>query len=234
MLLRVGIENNNDNRSIAWALEHPGCFAYGQDAAEAERNMTQAAQDYTSWVRAHGMTWMNDGLPEIKVEEAFDAYRLSPDPDQIPVPGAGALIESFFLCDGEPLNGTDIERSFKLLDWSRQDLLRVVKGLSDQQLNEEHPGERWSINGILLHVAHAEWWYQERVGSPFPEHEDDLPSDPPACLELVRAHFSSMLPKLEGVHQALDVEGEIWSPRKMLRRALWHERDHTQHIRKLR
>ncbi len=43
MLLRVGIENNNDGRTIAWALEHPGCFAYGQDAAEAQATMTAAA-----------------------------------------------------------------------------------------------------------------------------------------------------------------------------------------------
>jgi hypothetical protein len=30
------------------------------------------------------------------------------------------------------------------------------------------------------------------------------------------------------------LSGETWSARKVLRRAMWHERDHTQHIRKLR
>jgi hypothetical protein len=29
MIFRIGIENNNDNRTIAWALDHPGCFAWG-------------------------------------------------------------------------------------------------------------------------------------------------------------------------------------------------------------
>lgn len=29
------------------------------------------------------------------------------------------------------------------------------------------------------------------------------------------------------------IDGEFWSPRKMLRRAVWHERDHTFHIDKL-
>jgi hypothetical protein len=29
------------------------------------------------------------------------------------------------------------------------------------------------------------------------------------------------------------LEGEFWSPRKLLRRAVWHERDHSQHIRQL-
>jgi hypothetical protein len=28
-------------------------------------------------------------------------------------------------------------------------------------------------------------------------------------------------------------KGELWSPRKLLRRAIWHERDHTEHILKI-
>jgi hypothetical protein len=28
-------------------------------------------------------------------------------------------------------------------------------------------------------------------------------------------------------------EGELWSPRKVVRRMLWHERDHIEHIQKL-
>ena len=35
------------------------------------------------------------------------------------------------------------------------------------------------------------------------------------------------------VDKVVGLEGELWSPRKMLRRAAWHERDHTEHIRKL-
>ncbi len=36
-----------------------------------------------------------------------------------------------------------------------------------------------------------------------------------------------------GVNQVAGLDGELWSPRKVLRRTLWHERDHTGHIRKL-
>jgi len=50
---------------------------------------------------------------------------------------------------------------------------------------------------------------------------------------VVRDHFNSLLPRLDGVDHVVGLEGEIWSPRKALRRALWHERDHTEHIRKL-
>jgi len=50
---------------------------------------------------------------------------------------------------------------------------------------------------------------------------------------MVRASFTDLLPKLEGVKKVLGVDGEFWSPRKVLRRALWHERDHVEHIKKL-
>ena len=38
---------------------------------------------------------------------------------------------------------------------------------------------------------------------------------------------------MDGVKQVIGVDGEFWSPRKVLRRALWHERDHMEHIKKL-
>ena len=46
MIFRIGIENNNDERAITWALDHPGCFAYGQDSEEAHRNFLTSAGEY--------------------------------------------------------------------------------------------------------------------------------------------------------------------------------------------
>ena len=45
--------------------------------------------------------------------------------------------------------------------------------------------------------------------------------------------LTSLLPKLVGVNKVLGLGRELWSPRKALRRALGHERDHTEHIRRL-
>jgi hypothetical protein len=233
MHIRVGIENNNDDRSIAWALEHPGCYAYGRDAEEARVNMAQAVQDYAAWVRQHGMSWMDAPSLEVEVEETFDAYFVPRDTAPAQGTKDSYMVESFFHQDVQPLTGTDVERALKLLAWSRQDLLDAIRGLSRAKLEQTYPGERWSINGILKHIAGSEWWYQDRIGAPFPQREEDLPADPMEGLELVRAHYLSLLPKLEAVHHTLQLEGERWSPRKVLRRAAWHERDHTEHIRKL-
>ncbi len=57
-----------------------------------------------------------------------------------------------------------------------------------------------------------------------------LPKDPFQRLEVVRQRLIEALPSLAGSKQVLGVDGELWSPRKLLRRALWHEMDHIGHI----
>jgi len=232
MIFRIGIENSNDDRTIAWALDHPGCFAYGQDSEEAQRNFPQAAQDYAAWIAQHAESWLDDKV-EVIVEEVFDAYFINPSFERVERGRDTRMVESFFVHDWKPLIPHEIERALKLLAWSRVDLLSVVEGLTAEKLAQTYPNERWPIHGILRHIGGAEWWYQERIGYPFPENENNLPSDPFKRLEVVRDHFTSLLPNLDGVSKVIGVEGEIWSPRKALRRALWHERDHTEHIRKL-
>src|SRR5512140_984411 len=183
MQLRIGIENNNDGRSIAWALEHPGCFAYGRDGDEARANMPQAVQQYADWVRQHGMSWMQASSLDVAVEQTFDAYMLPPGEALTYGYKQPYLVESFFHYDEQPLTGADVERALKLLTWTRQDLLDCIQGLSPDKLNQSYEGERWSINGILKHIGGSEWWYQERIGHPFPAHEQELSEDPMERLE---------------------------------------------------
>lgn len=232
MIYRIGIENNNDDRTIAWALEHPGCFAYGRDSQEAQQNFVQAAREYAAWTKSRGGSWLDDEV-QVVLEETYDVYFITPAFEVSERGRNSYMVESIFVHDWKPLKREEIERALKLLTWSRADLISLVTDLSVEQLEQDYPNERWSIQGILNHIGGGEWFYQERIGYPFPQNEEDLPSDPFQRLAVVRDHFRSLLPKLEGMDKVVGLEGEIWSPRKALRRAVWHERDHTEHIRKL-
>jgi hypothetical protein len=232
MIFQLGIENNNDDRTIAWALDHPGCFAYGQDSEEAQKNFPQAAREYAAWIAQHGESWLDDEI-EVIVEETFDAYFINQAFERVERGKDTYMVESFFVHDWKPLVPHEIEHALKLLAWSRADLMSLVQGLSTEKLEQTYPSERWNINGILKHIGGAEWWYQERIGYPFPENEEELPANPFERLAVVRDHFNSLLPKLDKVNKVVGLDGEIWSPRKVLRRTLWHEKDHTEHIRKL-
>lgn len=229
MYFRIGLENNMEGRSIAWAVEHPGCFVYGATGSEALGNLPAAIEEYIGWVtQRETQTWLTPGDIEIQLDETWEAYQINEDYELVP---EGYEINAWFLYDWKPLSMEEIERGLKLLSWTRADVLETVKDLSPEKLDATYPNERWSIAGILKHIGGAEWWYLNRLGLAFPRPE--VPQDPFERLEKVRSRFEEVLPELAGSKQVVGIDGEFWSPRKMLRRAVWHERDHNNHIRKL-
>jgi len=232
MIFRIGLENNNEGiRSIAWALEHPGCFAYGADGDSALAALSVALRDYEAWIAKHeSQPWLSIDTIESHVEDAWTDYNINEafDRDE---KSDYYMVDAWFQHDWKPLTATDIERGLKLLAWSREDLLKTIEGLDAKKLDQTYPNERWSIAGILKHIGGAECWYLDRLELALPREQ--IPSEPFARLKVSRARLNEVLPTLEGSKQVVGVDGEFWSPRKVLRRALWHERDHIEHIRKL-
>ena len=229
MLIRTGVENNMEGRSIAWALEHPGCFAYGLDGEAALEALPAAWRAYVTWISTHtSQSWLSDEPAESRLEDAWDGYAID---ELFERSQQGYEVNAWFLHDWKPLTQLEIERGLHVLSWSRSDLLATVANLSEDKLSQSYAGERWNILGILKHIAGAEWWYLDRLGLAFPRNE--VPGQPFERLEKVREHFLQVLPALAGIQQVTGVSGEFWSPRKILRRAAWHELDHIEHIRKL-
>lgn len=230
MIFRVGIENNKDERSIAWALEHPGCFAYGANARTACLNLETAIQKYATWIlKTQPTTWLNFDEVEIIPEETWEVYSINENLDKVETDGY--YVESFFRYDWKPLKREEVEHAIDMMYLTRDQLLITVSRLCAEKLAATYPIERWSINGILDHVGSAEWWYIDRLGLAFPESQ--LSKEPMLRLKQSRDLLIRTLPKLIGVSQVVGREGEFWSPRKILRRALWHELDHIEHIKKL-
>ncbi len=225
----VGLENNTEGRSQAWVLGHPGCFAYGTDGSRALQAVPQAIRDYYEWIAVHtSASWQTGTDTENRLEETWECYTID---DNFELAQEGYEVNAWFRHDWRPLSTEEIDRGLLLLAWERQDLLKTVIDLSPVILARTYPGERWSIAGILNHIGGAEWWYQDRLGLAFPRLE--VPDDPFQRLEKVRSNLDKVLPALAGSTQVVGVSGEFWSPRKLLRRAVWHEADHIVHIRKL-
>ena len=233
MKFQVGIENNLEGRSIAWALEHPGCYAYGMGGNAAALNLESVLNTYSAWIlRRETKTWLSFAEDDIEVEinGRWDSYFINDDMDKVSE-ADGYSVNAFFPYDWKPLTAKDVDRALKLLDWTRTDLLKDVHGVSEEKLNTKFPTERWTIKEILGHVGGAEWWYLDRLELAFPR--DKLPEEPIERLKKTRWLVNAVLPKLVGVKRVVGVDGELWSPRKILRRIVWHERDHTEHIRQL-
>lgn len=230
MLFHIGLENHVEGRSLAWVLDHPGCFAYGDEGKLALAAVPKAIREYIDWIdKSASQSWLSPDTIEIQLDDVWDVYTI--DENYQPVANGNCEVNAWFRRDWRPPTQEDIEHGLELLSWTRQELLQTVYGLSQEKLEERYPGERWSIAGILRHVGGAEWWYLDRLGLAQPREQ--VPEDPFQRLDQVRVRLEQVLPGLEGSIQVVGVDGEFWSPRKLLRRAVWHERDHTAHILRL-
>ena len=88
------------------------------------------------------------------------------------------------------------------------------------------------VQGIFDHIARAENWYWDHFNLGLAW--SSLPDNPFERLTAVRKNTRARLTEVIGNAQILDSDGgERWSVRKIVRRTLWHERDHTQHIAQL-
>jgi uncharacterized damage-inducible protein DinB len=215
MLYHLNLESMED-RWIAYVSELPGCYVSDLDQTVALAKAPYAVADYWGWLRAHGEAVPDEPI-QTRVDEIHRAWNSEPDYE----------VNAFFAADRSPLAPDEITHALRLFEWSRADLLTAVEALSPADLAREVE-DGWSIRRILLHVGGAEWWYLDRLGLAFPEAE--VPEEPSARLDKVRAHFRGVLPTLARDERLTEPDHECWSPRKMLRRALWHERDHTDHI----
>lgn len=222
MQIKIGSENGFVERSIAWAFDHPGCFAYGSDDKEAILRMPQALVAYQEWMGKHSEdSWLADlGDFDIRLVEALEK------------PADGTPSRDWFQFDGLPLTQVEVEQGIKLLSWSRADLLDIALSFSDKELDQQFEGEQWSIRGIVEHIANAETWYLDRLGLA-EGLKDPLETDAFAHILQVRSRMVEVLPLLVGNAEIREVDEEKWSARKVLRRAAWHEMDHIGHIIKL-
>ncbi len=232
MQIRIGLENNIEGRSLAWALDYPGCFAYGADEAEALIRLPRALLNYELWIKDHTTDpWVNFTDLDMRVVERYETFRLDENYRPAP-PGQGYEINAWFIDDWRPLSSVEIERALKIHDWQREELLAGLTTLDPQILQMERPGQRWTILGIAKHVANAELWYLQRLDLTDLRYQE-LPPKHEARLSQTKALIDQIFPTFPDEVNVTGVEGEFWSYRKIVRRTLWHQRDHIDHIKEL-
>jgi hypothetical protein len=232
MRIDVGLENNFNGRSLAWALDFPGCFNYGNDATEAVIGLPRALLEYQSFIEKHTRApWVKLGDFDVRLLEAVEDHFIDEHYQFVP---EGRLVQAFFRYDWKPLAKLEVDHALLILKWSRAEMLELGEGMDASLLAYQPDGERWSLEGIAAHVGTAEWWLLDRLGLA----ADVLPranlsKDAIERMAQTRAAVEKVLPDLAGMDKVVGKEGELWSPRKVVRRMLWHERDHIQHIQKL-
>jgi uncharacterized damage-inducible protein DinB/predicted RNase H-like HicB family nuclease len=210
-----------DGRWIAHVPDLPGCFASDDERDAAIAAAPKAVEAYVAWCAAAGVR-ISGVSPPMVVSEVVRAWQYEPEYE----------VNAFFAADRPPVAADELPEYLRLLEASRRDLLQAVEGLGAEAMQRPIVGERWPLGGIVHHVARSELWYLDRLGLAFPR--DELSPEPLDAIQQVRQRLLSVLSALSGRTGVVALAGEVWSARKVLRRTLWHERDHTQHILHLR
>jgi hypothetical protein len=230
MQVQIGIENNNEGRSVAWSLEHFGCYALGPDGQSAIVAMAKAIPEYIDWLKQHTeKPWFNPEEIDIRLVDVYDDYFIDKQFNQ--VKEGGRLIKAFFKTDWKPLTQMDVEHILQIISWSRQELIEVISGVDDATMDKILLEGEWTIRQIIAHLGRSEWWLVDRLGRT--HAEDQLAEDAFERLLQERGNLVTVLPDLIDLNQVVGKDGEIWSSRKVLRRVCWHEKDHIQQIKKL-
>jgi len=234
MRYSVYVDSYPDGRSMAHILDLPGCTAIGGTQEEALARLETAAEEYHLWLNSHGDYAVGPEEPgELKVVEVVEgAAPLTPG-------DAAAL----FSPEREPLDDATFARSMRLMAYARADLTVLVNSLLEDDQDRVADPKGITIHSLLDHIANAEEWYISRLGAAdHPYHvemnerfeEADIRVRLIAVREMAVRRLAVLTPEERTAvftrAEYTDHPQEEWTARKVLRRFVEHEREHTAQI----
>lgn len=207
----------------------PGCWVFGRDQESALKKVKAAVSEWYAWLKAHGEAVQTPRAVDIEPAEILQVdYN----------PAEAGKPEPLFWSEVRPVSTGEIERTLRLMKYSRSDLLEICLELDRRVLGWKPEGEPRTISNCLKHIAIVEWWYTTRLNIDLPKN---FPKDAFKLLQYTRQlaeHRMRGLSKEErsGIFQPETDPSpicDLWTARKVLRRFVDHERLHTKYIKRM-
>ena len=212
----IGLEQGVDGYLWAHTLGLAGCAAPGMTAESA---VAAFEDELVEWLRFVESAGGDVPPPDAELELVVDEW--------IETDAKTALGESaaLFAADLRALGDDELRRGVRLLGDLRGTLLarirRVPRREVDAALDAPATGG-WSIRQVLEELARAQWWTLSRLGAtPMAGAPDATLARLDTAMALVVQHLGHLEPERRSLRLQLD--GEEWTPRKVLRRLLWLE-----------
>jgi predicted RNase H-like HicB family nuclease/uncharacterized damage-inducible protein DinB len=205
----------------------PGCVAVGPTSEAAIESAPAAIAERLDFLRRHGETIAGAETIDVVVAEHVIERELL---------GYG---QQFFPPDAEPLTKDEVRRQLRWAAWSREEFVAAARAQPKPLTVRPAAGGR-SAAAIVSHVAGAEWAYVSstlgtlRGGSAAIAAIERAGEQPWEALAAERHALMARLDALTRDELARIVERHgkpRWTVRRMLRRLLEHESEHTQELR---
>ncbi|HEU0299941.1 MAG TPA: hypothetical protein VFR37_10810 [Longimicrobium sp.] len=211
-LIRVGLEESLDGPMMAHALDLPGCAAVGPSSEAVLGAFERVLADWLRFLESVG-----EPVPprDAEIQIAVEEWLLTE------ARVAAGETDVLFAADLAALTREDAERGLHRLGALRGRLLARVRRRPEALLDAETAGGM-TARQVLDELARAQWWTLSRLGAtPMAEVPERTLARLDTAMALIVDRLTTLDDDARGRH--LELDGEEWTPRKVLRRLLWLE-----------
>jgi hypothetical protein len=234
MRYRIGITRGMTEVN-GTVFDVPGCTVTAPNRTLLCELLPVAIAEHLSWLERHGET-IGEGQLDVQVDETEEVDAAETD---------AADGEFVFEDDHRPVTDADLERGIRHMDYATADLLTLVEPLPDVILDwrpavsamarvDSWQPEPKTIREIARELPGAERYYRLGLGGEQAQEPDEIVFDRMLQRRLTGERLRSLMPGKRGAvfHTARPWQdrAEHWTPRKVIRRIISHERFHTKEI----
>lgn len=210
-------------KTLAHVLDLLGCVVQADTSDEAVAAAPDAIRAYRRFLERHGEKLGADTTIETRVAEHNTEGLFSG--------------QSIWPPDLKPLAPAQLARYIRWLDWSRADLLALVKGMSEERLRAK-PATGRSLRDILLHVLVADKSYVYGLVGPLKTMGDPTNAAERGDLDLRVALTKARAAGIDRLKTLTPAERRnvrragqsTYSAYRVIRRMLEHEWEHRREI----
>lgn len=203
----------------AHLIEMPGCYALGQDIPSTLAALEASIPAYYAWLRTHDeYTPIVTGPFHVRAKDTRHVTGRYP-----------YVKEAFFPADTKPVSDEDLDWLLALLEWSLDDLLHMGESLTPSE--RDMPTKAGLPPNVLLRqAAEIQARYLTMLNAQPDPTTVKLPDIP--SIEQLREVKEVSLRRLRNVSEndqqrIIEVMGERWSLRKILRCGILSARMHA-------
>ena len=210
-------------KTLAHVLELLGCVVQADTTDDAIAATPDTIRAYLAYLKRHGERVDPKAAFEMTVAEhntegLFSGQAIWPQ-------------------DLAPLAPADLERHLRRLEWSRADLLGLVKGLDEKRLRAK-PASGRALRDILLHVLDADKGYVYALVGPLKTMGNPTNAADKGDLDLRVALAEARRAAIDRLRELTPAElkrvrrsgQSTYSAYRVIRRMLEHEWEHRREI----
>jgi hypothetical protein len=203
----------NGNGYIGYVVELPGAFIRGKTEGEAIAKVNREVNLYLKWLSLKSKTDY-----KIQIVQRHQSNLRVEDADN------EILLEADKGITGEE----DFRNLFELVWYSGESLLQLYTKtkfkdwVDEKRTRKTFYGENpKSVQEIFNHVRACQYYYLSRSKIPFENKEEDFLKIRGYCLEKIKGLYA-----VNNNSTIYEVDDELWTLKKILRRFIWHDRIH--------